>query len=556
MSSLRLPGQSNFASQLKKGYATLDNVLDTLAARCFKIGELVRPFFGPLGQKVLTVNKFDRIHITSDCHRIFSEVEISGPDSTIFVDAINSQYEEAGDGAKLLVLLATELIAQLNALIAQGVTRAEVLDTYQAIGEGLEAFIKETEVDTLKTLSDRETVVELLKVAIMPKARTHVDLLANLIYDACQNALFRGENKQTARDFGAEAIRVCKVTGGTLSESRLVAGLMLDGHPENPIHLQEKCKVAVYNCGFDYNMTEATATVLFKSSAELAKYAHDEDAHCERLVASLAAAGVKVAVCNGKSSALMLHYANKHDIMVLSITSKWMIRRVCVALDARPMVTMQAPITENLGYADRVKCVEINEQHFVELTRADSMIATLVLHGSTEQLTQAAEETVSSGVNLLKCLARDPRLVAGAGVFELNLARAIRAHGQAKYKGDIKSYIYDAFAAALECVSKVLIENTGVSDPGLMIAELLAKHRTNSKSRAGCRVNADGHVALVDDVTAHRIQEALYAKTWAIKYALGALDQICRVDMIICARLSDFVPKRQDNDWDYTQGEL
>ena len=76
-------------------------------------------FFGPLGLKVMTVNKLERAYITSDCHKIFDQIEMGGPDSKIFLDAINMQYEEAGDGCKLLILFGCELISELKALVAQ-----------------------------------------------------------------------------------------------------------------------------------------------------------------------------------------------------------------------------------------------------------------------------------------------------------------------------------------------------------------------------------------------------------------------------------------------------
>ena len=67
----------------------------------------------------MTVNKLERAYITSDCHKIFDQIEMGGPDCKIFLDAINMQYEEAGDGCKLLILFGCELISELKALVAQ-----------------------------------------------------------------------------------------------------------------------------------------------------------------------------------------------------------------------------------------------------------------------------------------------------------------------------------------------------------------------------------------------------------------------------------------------------
>jgi len=554
MSKLKLPSNAGFASQLREGYNTLDNVLESLTNRCFQLASLVKPFFGPLGLKVMTVNKLERAYITSDCHKIFDQIEMGGPDCKIFLDAINMQYEEAGDGCKLLILFGCELISELKALVAQGITRNEALDTFSNIYENLPKFINEVESETIETLSNKAAVVELIKIAIAPKTMTHVDLISNLIYEACLNAMFPSDNKTKARDFGAESVRVTKIYGGSLSQSYVMPGMLLDGKPENLIHSQEKCKVAVYNVGFDYNATESSATVLFKSSAEIAKYSNDEDKFAEQLVKSIADTGVKVVICSGKSSNLMLHYANKYDIMVLSVSSKWVIRRLCVSLDAKPMIKMEVPRAENLGYADKVHFSEINEQEFIEIRRKDSIISTIVLYGTTEQLVAMVEEAISSGVNLLKVLAKDPRMVAGAGVFEIQLAKVIRNYGSKHFSGDIKSYVYNSVALALEKTSKMLIENTGTPRPGEMIASLFEKHR-NGIQKAGFSVDSDGEVQLVDDIVKSGVKDPLYTKMWAMKYALGSLDQICRVDMIIMARESDF-KLQQRKDWDDGEKDL
>ena len=67
------------------------------------------------------------------------------------------------------------------------------------------------------------------------------------------------------------------------------------------------------------------------------------------------------------------------------------------------------------------------------------MVSTIVLYGTTEQLVGMAESAISSGVNLLKVLSRNQKLVAGTGAFELSLGKLIREHGEKNFSGDIKS---------------------------------------------------------------------------------------------------------------------
>jgi len=332
-------------------------------------------------------------------------------------------------------------------------------------------------------------------------------------------------------------------------------GLLLDGKPEGLIESRENCKVAVYNVGFDLNATEASATVLFKSSKELQDFSLNEDKSMEEIVKAIADLGVGVVICSGKSSPLMLHYANKYNIVVLTITSKHMIRRVCYSLGARPSIKMEVPNKENLGYIDEVKFLEIHEQNYIKIYRKDSIISSIVLFGTTDQLLQQAEEAVSSGINILKVLARDPRLVAGAGSFEIELAKVIRDHSIKNFSGELTSYVYESVASALEKIPKYLIENTGIHEPGQMITSVFQKHQ-KGQTKAGIFVDEDYEVNLVDDVSAHGIKDSLFTKLWAMKYAFNALDQICRVDQIIMAKESDFRPRKPDEHWDHTEKDM
>jgi len=546
---MQLPQNQGFTSQLKEGYSSNESKIGLLANRCFSLAESVSRSFGPLGSKIMLINRLGRIHVTGDSQQFFDQIEINGPDSKLVIDALKMQYEECGDGCKLFLLFTSALVREVDNLLREGISRYEVLEVYNSVCQKVPAFCEEITVKKLDNLLSKEQLVPLINNVVSPKVVNDSLFLSGLVYDACLKAMYPYEDKSKPLDFGVESVKVCQIAGGSIRNSYFVPGLVLDGKPDGQVYKREQCKVAIFTCGFDFNHTEGTATVLFKSAAELGSFSRDEERAIEQLVKGLSDAGVGVVISSGKSNDLLLHFANKYNIMVMNVSSKLMLRRLSVCLDAKLNVTMKVPSQEMLGFVDCCEYRETQEQDFVTLQRKDSIVSTIVLFGTTEQLRSMAESGILSGVNFLKVLTRNPGLVAGAGAFELALGKLVREYGKANFAGDIKSYIYDSIALALESIPKTLIENSGITEPGEAIAEMFEKHRTGLKNAGAVVQHEEGSVRVVDDVTKHDVLDALYPKLWAMTYAFGAVEQLVRVNTIIMARSADFKLKSKTN-WD------
>ena len=220
--------------------------------------------------------------------------------------------------------------------------------------ENNQIFCKDLIIESLPNFLDKERIISLLNNVVCTKILNNSQFLSKLIYEASIKALYPTDDKTKAVDFSPDCVRVCKISGGSLTNSHVINGLMLDGKPEGFVTKKQKSKgkiiwdlilifpllVAIYSCPFDFNTTEATSTVLFNNSNDLKKFSSEEEKQVESLVKGIADAGVGVVVSSGKSNEMLLHYANKYDILVAQVNSKWFIRRLCVALNAKPLVTM------------------------------------------------------------------------------------------------------------------------------------------------------------------------------------------------------------------------
>jgi len=107
--------------------------------------------------------------------------------------------------------------------------------------------------------------------------------------------------------------------------------------------------------------------------------------------------------------------------------SKWEIKRIAKSVGAQCVVKLGTPTPEEMGYANEVVGKEISSQKCTIFRRDENenKLSTIVLRGSTHSLLEDAERAIDDGVNTVKSLVKDNRLVAGGGATEIHLASKI-----------------------------------------------------------------------------------------------------------------------------------
>jgi len=230
-----------------------------------------------------------------------------------------------------------------------------------------------------------------------------------------------------------------------------------------------------------------------------------------------------VVVCSGSMSELAVHFFEKYKIMAIKIMSKFELKRIARACCATPVVKLGTPTPDELGFADDVHFKEISSQKCIVFRndKDENKMATIVLRGSTTSMLDDVERAVDDGVNCIKTLCRDKRMVPGAGATEINLAKKIQDF--AKTITGLDQYAVERFGMALEVVPRTIAENAGLKAE-TMIADLYAK--TGESNVYGIDVT-DG---TVKDVTELGVLDCWETKSWALKLCLDACLTILKVD--------------------------
>jgi T-complex protein 1 subunit theta len=291
-------------------------------------------------------------------------------------------------------------------------------------------------------------------------------------------------------------VRVVKILGGSLADSRVVRGMVFGRSPEGVVKKASAAKVAVFTCGLDISQTETKGTVLLHNAKELSTFSSGEEKQLELIVRQIADAGVQVVVTGSTVGELAMHYLNRFGILIIKILSKFELRRLCRLLGATPLARMGAPTPEEAGWVDVVETTEIGGDRVTVFRQEEGQtggkarprMATVVLRGATANHLDDVERAIDDGVNVIKALTRDARLVPGAGATEVALARRVAAYGE-KTPG-LNQHAIRKFAEALEVVPRTLAENAGL-DATEVVAKLFSKHANAANADVGVEIEAE-----------------------------------------------------------------
>ncbi|EMD33038.1 hypothetical protein CERSUDRAFT_118441 [Gelatoporia subvermispora B] len=556
--SLKVPKANNI-QLFKDGYKHLQGLEDAVLRNIQAVAELsdlVRTSFGPNGRNKLVINHLGRLFVTSDAATIIREIEVVHPAAKLLVMASQAQEAEMGDATNMVLILAGELLKKAEHLLIMGLHPSEVIKGYElGSAKALEEIEKLSKISLPNPLT-QASLADALKPAIASKQYGYEDALAALVAEAATVIM-----PPNPKNFNVDNVRVVKIMGGSLAGSKVVRGMVFGREPEGQIKKVKKAKVAVFTSGIDIAQTETKGTVLLKNAEEMLNFTTGEEQHLEKIIKEIADSGVKVVVAGSSVGDLALHYLNRFDIAVLKVLSKFELRRVCRVVGATPLARLGAPTPEEAGHVDVFECIEVGGDRVTVLRQVapgdpdhtgedaeKTRTATIVLRGATANRLDDLERAIDDGVNVIKALLKDPRLVPGAGATELELARRVDTYGSG-LKG-LAQHAVKRWASALEVIPRTLAENAlGGAEGNEIVSRLWAKHEAEGGEAWGVDVEAETDGTLV--ASEHSIYDPLAAKSWAIRLATEAAISVLSVDSIIMSKPAGGpkIPQQAGN-WD------
>ncbi|KFA63403.1 hypothetical protein S40285_06600 [Stachybotrys chlorohalonatus IBT 40285] len=529
--SLNIPNAPN-AGLFKQGYNNYDAedgaVVRNIDA-CRAIASTVQTSLGPYGRNKVVINHLQKMILTSDAATILRELDVVHPAAKLLVMASQQQEAEMGDATNLVIILAGEFLRKAEDLLRMGLKTSDIVIGYEKAQNFALTALERLVVDKVEDVRDAEELSKAIQTVVASKQNGNEELLAGLVAEAILAVL-----PKNPANFNVDNVRVVKIMGGSLAQSQVVKGMVFAKEPDGSIKKARRAKVGVYTCPIDISQTETKGTVLLHNAKEMMDFTKGEESQLETAIKELHDSGIRVVICGDRVGDLALHYLNRFGILAIKILSKFELRRVCRVVGATPLARLGAPMPDEMGSIDVVETIEIGGDRVTVFRQEDEVTrtATLVLRGATQNHLDDVERAVDDGVNVVKAITRDPRLVPGAGATEVQLSARIQAHGE-KTSG-LSQYAIKKYGEAFEIVPRTLAESCGL-DATEVLSKLYAAQHKNEDGDTGVDVeNRDGTGVI--DATEEGILDLLISKQWAIKLATEAARTVLSVDQIIVAR--------------------
>ena len=389
--------------------------------------------------------------------------------------------------------------------------------------------------DVLDTISekvspeDEGTLLDIARTAMTGKnAEGGKEPLAELAVAAVLKVLDREDGRPVV---DKDNIRVEKKQGGSLEDSELIEGIILDKervHSGMPRSVKG-ARIALVDSALEIRKTETSAEIRISDPGQLDAFLQQEERLLQQMVAKVKASGANVLLCQKGIDDLAQHYLAKEGILAVRRIKKSDMDKLARATGARLVTNLDDLSAKDVGQADLVEETKVagDDMTFVRGCTAAKAV-TILVRGGTEHVVNELERAVDDAIDDVVAAIKGAKVVAGGGAVEVEIARELRAY--AGTVGGKEQLAINAFADAIEVCPRALAENAGL-DPVDKLVGLRAAHEKGNRWH-GLDV-ARGEIV---DMYRGGVIEPTLLKSQAIKSAAEVAEMVLRIDDVVVAK--------------------
>src|SRR6476619_3332134 len=497
------------------------------------VAEIVRTSLGPRGMDKMLVDSLGDVTITNDGATILKEIDVQHPAAKMMVEISKATDNEVGDGTTSVVVLAGALIEKAEELISKDVHPTIIVDGYR------KSAIKAIEIlSNLAQKIDGGDKYQLVRMARTSMQTKLVSKESNELAEIVVNAALQVSEKFDSKyKVDIEDVKVEKKAGGSLRDTKLVKGIVLDKevvHGGMPKRV-EKAKIALINSALEIEKTEFDAKINISSPDQMKMFLEEENKMLMNMVDKITKSGANVVICQKGIDDIAQHYLAKSNVLAVRRVKESDMTKLARATGARVISNLDDLTSKDLGSAELVeeRKVETDKWVFVEGCKHPKSV-TILIRGGSQRVVDEAERSIHDALMVTKDVLERPAIVAGGGSPESFTAGKLREWSNSL--SGREQLAAEKFAESLEVIPLRLAENAGM-DPIDTLTELRSKQLKGSKWSG-----IDVRNGKVTDMSKLDIVEPLSVKEQIIKSDTEVASMILRIDDVIASSKSGGPP--------------
>jgi thermosome len=496
-----------------------------MAARA--IADAVRSTLGPRGMDKMLVDSMGDVVITNDGVTILKEIDVEHPAAKMLVEVAKTQDEECGDGTTTAVILTGELLKKSVDLIDANVHPTIITAGFRmAASKALDVL---DSVAIKVEPKDRETLINIAKTAMMSKSVSgSKELMANVAVDAVTSVAEKVGGKWVV---DMDNLQVTKKHGGSMDDTQLVQGLIVDKEPVHPgmPRMIKKAKIALLDVALEIKKTEIDAKIEISDPSQMHAFLDEEERMLKQMVEKIKEVGANVVFCQKGIDDMVQHFLSKESIYAGRRVKKGDMEKLAKATGATIISKINELESSDLGKADVVEVRKIQEEEMTFVTGCKNPKAiSILIRGGTDHVVAEIERSLDDAMSVVSTTIEDGMMLTGGGSTAVEVALRLREFSASV--GGREQIAIDAYASALEVVPTALAENAGL-DPIDILIEMRKSHKAGKKN-AGVNV----FTGQVEDMLENNVVEPFRVGKQAINSATDAAVMILRIDDVIASR--------------------
>ncbi|EKG22189.1 Chaperonin TCP-1 conserved site [Macrophomina phaseolina MS6] len=502
-----------------------------VAARA--VADAIRTSLGPRGMdKMIQTGKGETL-ITNDGNTMLRDMSVLHPAAKMLVDLANAQDIEAGDGTTSVVVICGSLLGAAERLLAKGIHPTTISESFQRAAAAAVQVLHDMSIPV--SLTDRAALLKAASTSLSSKIVAQEPKLAPMAVDSVLKII----DPKTADNVDLKNIRILKKPGGTVDESEMVDGLVLQQQVVKsgggPVRM-EKARIGLIQFQLSPPKPDMENQIVVNDYRQMDKILKEERTYLLNMVKKIKKAKCNVlfiqkSILRDAVNDLSLHFLAKLNILCVKDIERDEIEFITKSTGCKPIADIDSFTEDKLGSADLIEEVQSSGARIVKVTgvKSQGQTVSLVCRGANSLILDEVERSIHDAQCVMRCLVKKKALLAGGGAPEIEIAQSLAT--QARSLTGTEAICWKAFADAMEIIPVTLAENAGLNSIKV-VTELRHRHALGEKL-AGISIKSGG---VKNNIADENVLQPLLVSTSAIELAAETVKLLLRIDDIALSR--------------------